>query len=406
MNLIFGIIKESWSLFYQMSSYLVLGFLVASFIHIFLKQQTILNHLGKPGILSILKSVLFGIPLPLCSCGVLPPATTLYRSGASRGSVIAFLIATPTTGIDSILATYGLLGGIFMFFRLITTFVIGLFAGLIVDIFSKEKKTGEKTISNSSLYCSDSTIIGGLRYAFFELYGSIAKWIFWGVLIGGIISYLVPERIVSQYLGKGYLSYLLMVLIGVPLYVCATGSIPVAVSLIAKGMSPGAGLVFLIAGPATNAVTMLFVVKTIGKKSFVIYIFSIIAGAILAGLMFDGIFRNYSITIKEIFHQHPSFSPVSFLSSLILVLLGINFMIEALRKKLKKKKAKNCFVFSVPDISCANCAKKISEKIYSVDGIKSVDIDVKRKIVKVCSELDNAEKIKQILFSIGYPVSE
>lgn len=382
------------------------GFLVASFIHIFLKQETIFKYLGKPGIGSILKSVLFGIPLPLCSCGVLPPATSLYRSGASKGSVIAFLIATPTTGIDSILATYGLLGGIFMFFRLITTFVVGLIAGVIMDTFSKEKKTGEKTISDSNLYYSDSTIIGGLRYAFFELYGSIAKWIFWGVLIGGIISYLVPERIISEYLGKGYLSYFLMLLIGIPLYICATGSIPVAASLIAKGMSPGAGLVFLIAGPATNTVTMLFVAKTLGKKSFAVYIFSIIAGSILAGLMFDGIFRNYNITIKEIFHQHSSFSPVSLFSSMILVGLGINFMIEKMRKKFKMRKAKNCFVFRVPDISCANCAKKISEKISSIEGIKSVDVDVKRKIVKVCSELDNTEKIKQALFSIGYPVSE
>jgi len=389
-----------------MSVYLVLGFIVAGFIHIFLKPETVFRHLGMPGIFSIVKAVLFGAPLPLCSCGVIPSAASLYKSGASRGSVIAFLISTPTTGIDSIFATYGLLGGIFMFFRIIATIVIGFAAGIIIDVFSKEKIFSEKQLDGKNFLCSDSTIVGGLKYAFIELYGSVAKWIFWGVLIGGIISYLVPEAFVSRYFNNRYITYLLMAAVGTPLYVCATGSIPIAASLVAKGLSLGAGLVFLIAGPATNTITMLFVGKTLGRKGFIIYIISIIIGAIFFGWLLDMIAGSFSISISEISHRHERFSVISYISSFVLIIFAINSGIAAIKQKFITRKMGNCFVFSVPDVSCANCEKKIKKVLSSVDEIKSVDVDLKRKKVRICSTSDNTEKIKEILASVGYPVSE
>ncbi|MCM8814586.1 MAG: permease [Candidatus Omnitrophica bacterium] len=407
MDLIFGIVKETWNLFLQMSFYLLLGFVVSGIISAFFNPEIILKHLGGKGIMPIVKAVIFGVPLPLCSCGVLPPAATFYKSGASRGSVIAFLSSTPVTGIDSIFATYGLLGGFFMLCRIIASVLIGIVAGVLVDIFSKEKKNAEKQPEQGNFSCSKTTIAGGLKYAFTEIYGSIAKWIFWGVLIGGIISYIVPDRFLSGHLDSRYLTYLLMLVVGVPLYVCATGSIPIAASLIAKGISPGAALVFLITGPATNTVTMFFIARTLGIKSFIIYIIVIVVIALLSAIGLDAIVGNYGISISETQHRHNNFLLVSYISALILIGFAVYFMITEARKKFSvRKKYRNCYIFNVPEISCANCAKKIQDRISSIEGVKIVDVDVKKKRVKIYSEISNREEITRMLASIGYPVSE
>lgn len=405
MDLIIGVIKETWILFLQMSFYLVLGFLVAGFIHILLKPQLVFRHLGEKGIPSILKAVLFGVPLPLCSCGVLPPAATLLKSGATKGSVIAFLISTPTTGIDSIFATYGLLGGIFTLFRIVISIIMGFIAGLFTDIFSKQEQQFDQD-NLSKISCSETTVAGVFRYAFIELYGSIAKWIFWGVLVGGIITYLIPDEFVSGITVNRYLTYLLMLGVGIPLYVCAISSIPIAASLIFKGLSPGAGLIFLIAGPATNTVTMFFVAKTLGKKGFIIYLSTVITGAILSGFLLDTMVINYNINISEVFHRHRDFSLLSYLSTFLLIGISINSIIVNVKRRIIPGKSKNCFIFNIPNISCVNCAKKIINNLGSLDGVKNVEVDVKKKKVRVCSEFDNKTKIKEKLDSIGYPVSE
>lgn len=406
MDLIFGIIKETWNLFLQMSFYLVLGFFVAGFIHIFLKPEIIFRHLGEKNVLSIVKAVLFGVPLPLCSCGVLPPAATLYKSGASKGSVIAFLSSTPVTGIDSIFATYGLLGGVFMFCRIIASILIGIVAGILVDIFSNEKRDIEKQVEQNKIFCSTSTILGGIKYAFTELYGSIAKWIFWGVFIGGVISYLVPEQFFLAHLNNRYISYLLMFVAGIPLYVCATGSIPVVATLIAKGISPGAGLIFLITGPATNTVTMLFVAKTLGRKSFIIYVITIIIVSLSLAFAFDAVLADYGIRIAELQHRHTNFIFVSYLSALVLIGFALNFIAAETRKKIVSRNCKYFFDFAIPDISCSNCAKRISSNLYTIEGIKNVEVDIKRKRVRVCSDRFNEEEIKEKLASIGYPIAD
>ncbi len=407
MYIIFGILKECWHLFFQMSSYLICGFLIAGLIHIFLKPETISTHLGNPGFLSILKAVLFGVPLPLCSCGVLPPADSFYRAGASKGSVLAFLISTPTTGIDSIFATYGVLGGIFMSFRIMAVIIIGFIAGIFTDIVDKEKGVSQKWPDAVNSSCSNSTVMAGLKYAFIDLYGSIIPWLFWGILIAGAIAFLVPVDFVSKYLTNTSLTYLLMLMIGIPLYVCATGSIPIVASLIQKGLSPGSGLVFLIAGPATNVVTMLFVGKTLGKKSFIIYMLSIMTGALFFGCLLDTITINFGINMAEIAHRHTDFSVISCISSFILIIFAIyHGFIATQQRFIPRKKAKNCFVFNVPNVSCANCAARIRRALTNIDGVTSVDVNIKRKKVKVCCGFDNAERVKKTLASIGYPVSE
>lgn len=292
-----GILRESWSLLADMAPYLILGFIFAGILHVFFSVQRIAKHLGGASFSSVLKSTLFGIPLPLCSCSVIPAVSTLRQSGASRGATLAFLISTPTSGADSILATYSLLGPIFTLYRVAASFVAGLVAGLGTNILDRRSQEDESAKEAVCAVCGEpddghnhgfmARMRAMIAYSFGELVADIGKWLLVGVLIGGVISYFLPADLIGTYLGSPILQMLLMLALSVPLYICATGSLPIAAALILKGISPGAALVFLIAGPATNAVTITVVSKTLGRRSLIIYLVSIILVSLGMGLLFD-----------------------------------------------------------------------------------------------------------------------
>ncbi len=303
MNIIFdgasGILLESMRLLNKMAPYLLFGFFFAGLLHIFFSPEKIARHLGKGNFASVIKASLFGIPLPLCSCGVIPAALALRREGASIGAVLAFFISTPTTGIDSICATYALLGGLFTGFRIAGSFAAGVFAGVLANSFIKEKSFTSPEKESCKL-CGHETehrhsamkkAAEALRYAFIGLFDEIAKWLLIGVLIGGTISFFIPEGFFASFLGPGWVAYLVMFLIGTPMYVCATGSIPIAASMMLKGLSPGAAFVFLLSGPATNTVTITVMIKELGRKAVAIYLGSIFAASMLLAFALDKIWR-------------------------------------------------------------------------------------------------------------------
>ena len=295
-ELISGILDESLKLFIQMSPYLLFGFLFAGLLHVFVSLDWIARHLGKSSFGSVIKAVVLGIPLPLCSCGVIPAAISLRKKGASRGATIGFLIATPITGIDSILATYSLLGLFFTVFRIVASSVTACIAGILANIFIRHEHVdanGEVILEEECPHCHprENCVAKGkgfgfkelFHYAFVELLGDIWKWLVFGILVGGLIAYLLPGDFIHRYLGMGWLSMIVMLIIGIPMYVCSTGSIPIAASLMLKGLSPGAALVFLLAGPATNAVTITVVARELGKKAATLYVLTIAVMSVLAG---------------------------------------------------------------------------------------------------------------------------
>jgi uncharacterized protein len=406
MGFMLGVLRESWFLFFRMSGYLVIGFVCAGLIHQFLRPEFVSRHLGRPSILSIIKATLFGVPLPLCSCGIIPPATSLRVAGASAGATLAFLISTPTTGIDSILATYGLLGGMFTMFRIFASVLIGFAAGIVSNFFREECRPPCLQSAGEGIRKSfDAKEI--LRYGFLELYPSIAKWLFWGVLAGGLISFLIPQHAIPASLGQGWIAYFLMAFLGVPLYVCATGSIPIATALIAKGISVGAGFTFLVTGPATNTVTILFVWKFLGKRNLFIYLVSIISGAILLGRLLDEVFLRWHLAVPMVMHAHEGMSSLfSLLSSILLLGLGAFLLVQDLRRKKMGRATGFCFTFKVPDISCQHCVRTIEKNLSGVAEIRVVQVDIRKKEVKVCGDRDMKEEVKQILDGAGYPVKE
>lgn len=287
-----------WKTLCQMSPYLLFGFLMAGILSVLISKKFVEKHLGGKGMLPVLKASLLGIPIPLCSCGVVPLATSLKKQGASKGATIGFLISTPQTGIDSISVTLSLLGPIFACFRPIAALVSGIMGGFLVSFLPNDKKQKVENCScckTEQSCCSkkkkQSIIAKIFLYGFITLPKDISKSLILGIFIAGIISIFIPDDYFAKSFGDGIMGMFAMILFGIPLYVCATASVPIASALILKGISPGAALVFLMTGPATNAATITTIWKIMGKASACIYVLSVAATAILSGIILNSLFE-------------------------------------------------------------------------------------------------------------------
>jgi uncharacterized membrane protein YraQ (UPF0718 family) len=325
-----------------MAIYILFGLLFAGVLHELVPESLVTKHLGSETIGSVIKSTVFGIPLPVCSCGVIPLATSIKKSGASKGATLSFLISTPITGVDSIMATYGIFGWIFTIYRAITSMVIAMVAGILTNIFDKDEpvkktmfSTVKPTLETSASCCSDSSCCDSdskrdypfyervVNYAFGTLLKDIAKPLFFGLILGALITILIPKNLSSILIEYAWLSYIIVIIIAVPMYVCATASLPIAAGLMLSGVSAGAAFVFLSAGPATNTVTIGVVKKMLGTRSLYIYLGSIVIGSIIFGLGLDYIFTVSEIDPKALIHLHEKAGFFTLLSSILLwIFLG------------------------------------------------------------------------------------
>ena len=358
-------LETLWNLSIAMAPYILFGLLFAGILHELVPESIVTKHLGKDNVSSVIKSTIFGIPLPVCSCGVIPLATSIKKSGASKGATLSFLISTPITGVDSIMATYGIFGWIFTLYRAITSMIIAMVAGILTNIFDKETSTSSVTLSNSKPSfsavapqtstsfsmnapkqeescalgegncCSTSnsqmksfSFIAAFKYAFITLLGDIAKPLFWGLLLGALITVAIPENLSELLKAYNWLSYLIVIAIAVPMYVCATASLPIAAGLMLSGVSAGAAFVFLSAGPATNTVTIGVVKKMLGNKSLAIYLGSIIIGSTLFGLGLDTIFDASDIDPTSLIHMDEEGGIIATISSIILWGLLLYFILK------------------------------------------------------------------------------
>ncbi len=339
-----GLLLETWNLLREMSPYLLFGFTVAGLLRVIIPDAVVVKYLSGKKWKSVVNASLIGVPLPLCSCGVIPVTAHLKKMGVKRGAILSFLTSTPTTGVDSILATYSLMGGLFTFLRIASSFTIGIFSGIMANVFSsKEDELQEATQKSEPIKCEihvdqKSRVKRVFRYAYIDLIDDVGKWLVIGVVTGGLIGYFIPTEIVTKYLGNPFISYALMLAIGIPMYVCSTGSIPIAASLIMKGMSPGAGLVFLIAGPATNTATISFVGGKFGFKTLFIYLSSIILGSVVWGALLDLLWPNFGVQVNLMLHHmsQPGSSgfDIKTISSVILCAL----LLRSFGYKIFKKK--------------------------------------------------------------------
>jgi uncharacterized membrane protein YraQ (UPF0718 family) len=310
---LFTFLKETWWLTSEMAPYLVLGFTIAGLLRVFFTEEWVRRHLGQKGLYQIFKAVVIGIPLPLCSCGVIPVAAGIRRQGGQRGAVAAFTAATPQTGVDAIAATVGLLGWVFAIVRVFIAFLNGLVAGLVVERWGdgpdkEPEPAGESCCqgsgddSKSAPRSSRTKFASGLKFGLVTLPGDLFGALIIGLLLAGVISAFVPQEFFASIPGGQFGVYLGMTLLSLPLYICSTGSIPMAYSFLAAGMSPGAVLIFLIAGPASNTATVTSLWKIIGPRATVGYILSIIATCWVTAIVID--FSGISLLVQEAVHQH------------------------------------------------------------------------------------------------------
>ncbi len=314
IDFIVNVSISTWALFLDSAVYILAGLILSGMLRVFLSPEVISGHLGKGRFLSVFKAAILGVPLPLCSCGVLPAAVTLKKQGANNGATTAFLISTPESGVDSISVTYALLDPIMTIARPVAAFVMALTAGIVENIFpnptwNPSPQQTETCVSECHDGCCDRSspimhdtislparIRDGLTYAVTDVWDDIVGWFFIGLVLAGMITTLVPDDFMAHYLGGGIGAMLIMLAAGIPLYICATASTPVAAALIMKGVSPGAALIFLLAGPATNMASLTVLTGVLGKRTMTIYLMTIACFSVLFGIMVDHIYVAFGIS--------------------------------------------------------------------------------------------------------------
>ena len=392
-----NILKESISIWLAMSPYLLMGMFIAGILHVFLGTEIVARHLGGSAFASITKATVFGIPLPICSCGVIPVAASLKKEGASRSATLSFLVSTPTTGVDSIMATYSLMGPLFALFRPIAAFFSGITIGALNHFFNPDD--GEKqSVEHQELPSRfDSKVREVFRYGFVELAEDIDKWLLIGVIIGGILTVVIPQDLLLRFFAYPFLHFFIMLVLAIPLYVCATGSIPIAAALIQKGFSPGAALVFLIAGPATNAVTLSFVRSKLGKRAFYLYLASIIVVSLLAGWVFNLIWKGLGENAGLI-SPHGEQLP-----SMLRIITGVVLLVFILKGfvKFKEKSIEMKHEITVRDMTCNHCKMTIESKLKELPNVDRVVVNLDKKVVGVDGDV-SLEVVEEAIQDAGY----
>lgn len=319
MDTLFAIVAMTWALYLDAAPWLIVGIVAAGLVHAFVPEGTLGRWLGGRGGLrefwAVVKAAVLGAPLPLCSCGVLPAAVGLRREGASKSATVSFLIATPETGPDSIAVSYALLGPMMAVVRPIAAVLSAIVAGLLTLLVTQNEvdmspAEGSAPTCASNTCCSSgcatakpapegliARLVGGLRYAFGDILDDIAPWLLVGIVLAGAVGALVPPQGLGAY-GSGPGAMVVMLAVGVPLYVCATASTPIAAGLMMAGVSPGAALVFLLAGPATNIATLGVVGKDLGGRALAAYLGGIVISALGAGWLLDQMLVAWNLDVQ------------------------------------------------------------------------------------------------------------
>lgn len=394
----------------EMTPYLLLGFLVAGILREFVPRRIYADRLSKNNFRSVLWAALFGIPLPLCSCGVIPTAASLRREGASRGATVSFLISTPQTGVDSIFATASVLGIPFAICRPVVALVTALAGGCAVNRWNKEKGgISSITCASQPTYKSfGKKCVDTLRYGFIDMVQDIGKWIVIGLVIAAVITVAVPDDFFTQLSDYPLLNMLVILALSAPMYLCATGSIPIAAALMLKGLSPGAALVLLIAGPATNMAAMLVINKVLGRRTLVIYLLSIIIGAISFGLIVDYLLPAQWFTPTGCGSHCGLCSEANApwwqtASSILFVSLLVIAFILRLRKSKTSGMQKS---YRINGMMCNHCKANVEKALARIEGVTAVRVDLGEGIAYIEGKNVDSNTVIATIRELGYEYIE
>lgn len=411
--------REILELMNSMSPYLLLGFTLAGVMHAFVSRAMYSRYLSGNDFRSVLSAAILGIPLPLCSCGVIPTAMSLRKDGASKGATISFLIATPQTGVDSIIATYSLMGLPFALLRPFVALATALLGGTLANNIGKNDGTAKTEFAEQGCCAVEKkTFVQKIKsaagYAYIEMMQDIGRWLLLGLVVAGLITVFVPDSFFSLFADRPLASMLMVLLFAIPMYLCATGSIPIAVALMLKGLSPGTALVLLMAGPAVNVASLLVIGKVMGRKSLFTYLFSIVGCAILFGLGIDYMLPRewFTMPLAHI-HSCHSCGEVSYFNIVCTVLLAL-LLANAFIQRYRKVKDDGCscsagcvvpLSITVKGMNCNHCKSNVEAAIQKITGVEGVEIDLAtgRTIIR---GNPNKEDVVRVVESLGFSIVE
>ena len=389
----------------EMAPYLLLGFLIAGVLHVFVPQKFYANYLSRKSKLSVLWAALIGVPLPLCSCGVIPTAIGLKNERASKGAVASFLIATPQTGIDSILATYSLMGLGFAIIRPVAALITGVCGGLLVNwLVRDDDNCSLAEDSHRSSLTPHLKIWRVLKYAYYDMLRDIGLRLLIGLVVAALIQVAVPDELFLGFGSQPLLQMLVILAIAVPMYICSTGSIPVAAALMMKGLSPGAALVMLMAGPAVNLASILVVHKSMGRRFTSIYLMTIIGFAVLFGLLLNATGMSIELLALSIEHCASTLpSPLKMICATVLTLLIIYALMMKLFNKFTTQKPSDpdVTVYRVEDMHCSHCEAAVVRAVEEVPGVEKAKASASANTLTIKGPATE-EAIRTAVEGVGY----
>lgn len=337
MHYFWSALLGAWGLFIDSAVYVLFGLLLGGMLKVFLDPALVARHLGRGKFWPVIKAAAVGVPLPLCCCGVLPAAAALKKQGANNGATTAFVISTPESGVDSMAVTYALMDPLMTLARPVAGMLTAVAAGVAENLLGGVKPGGGPELplaGDCAPGCAGpgsappaglgAKLLAGLNYARGELWRDLAPLFFLGLLLAGAVTSLVPEGAIEKWLGGGLPSMLIMLVAGVPIYICATASTPIAAALIIKGVSPGAALVFLLAGPATNLTTITVLSGLLGKRATAVYLACLSLGAVACGLLLDQVYAGLGISARAAAGQAAELMPGWLSWAGVIILLGFS----------------------------------------------------------------------------------
>ncbi len=405
------VLHEFWHVLAEMATFLLFGFLVAGVLSVFLSARTIQRHLGGSGTWSMIKGALFGIPLPLCSCGVIPVSASLRRGGAGKPAVTSFLIATPQDGVDSVAVTYALMGGAFALLRPAFALISGMLGGLAVSLFARDDKSTDRQTDGGHDHCEreiqGSRIRRIFTYGFGALPRDIGRSLLIGLLVAGVISVVVPENFFVDAVGVGFWQILILMAAGIPVYVCSTSSVPIAAALVLQaGASPGAALAFLMTGPATNFATIVTVWRVMGRRTATIYVLVVALCALGSGLALDAIFAADAFSISPgmaaMIPMPVKYAAAAFLLAILVVGAIRGAPVEQFEPAAGAQKAE----MEIQGMHCSHCATSISGALQQVAGVDAARVLLDAGKAEVSGDELDTGQLTQAVRSLGYDVKD
>jgi len=392
-------LSSLWDVMLALAPWLLLGAALSGVIHVLLPSDFVRRHLTGRG--SVIKSVILGVPLPLCSCGVIPAGLGLKKDGASDGASVGFLISTPQTGVDSILVSAAFLGWPFAIFKLVAAAVTGLVGGVLTEQFGGERYDLGSTDDEQDS-SEQSGLATGITHAD-DLIQSIWGWLAVGVVVSAAITTFLPANALSNWTAWGPVITMITVLVvSLPLYVCATASVPIAASLVAGGMPTGAALVFLMAGPASNVATIGAILKGFGPRILGIYLGTIIVGSVGLGILFDT-WYSATLTGSGMHGEHATWWATA--SAWALSGLLLRYTIVDAKRWLNARRMAGTdgtqIVLGVEGMTCGGCVSRLERVLQAADGVTMASVKLEPGQATVQGSID-AASVASLIDEAGF----